>query len=237
MPESSKVPEEFRAFELLDTPIIATDREDRIVFWNEAAERLFGPPAASAVGQLAPDVVGGDGASTERDEIRKTIREKGHQRAVVAHTTHEGRRLWVEWAANEFQLPDGGGIGIVAIATDITESKQGEEALRESEAKYRGLFEKMLNGFAYHRLIVDEDGRPADYVFLEINSAFENLTGMKREDLIGGRVTEALPGIENDPTGWIDRYGEVVLEGKQLRFEADSDDEHPVLSTGGVWSA
>ncbi len=55
---------------------------------------------------------------------------------------------------------------------------------------------KMIDGFALHKIIVDEKGRPIDYVFLEINDAFGKLTGLKREDIIGKRVTEVLPGME-----------------------------------------
>ncbi|MFQ6610019.1 MAG: PAS domain S-box protein, partial [Fidelibacterota bacterium] len=65
----------------------------------------------------------------------------------------------------------------------------------------------------------DENGKAIDYIFMEINDAFEELTGLKRKKIIGKKVTEALPGIENDPADWIGKYGEVALAGKELRFE------------------
>ena len=58
------------------------------------------------------------------------------------------------------------------------------------------LLENLPYGFAYHQVIVDSTGAPVDYVFLEVNSAFENLTGLVREDILGKRVTEVFPGIE-----------------------------------------
>lgn len=94
-----------------------------------------------------------------------------------------------------------------------------EEALRISEEKYRSLFENMIDGFAYHRIIADERGKPADYVFLEVNGAFERLTGMRREAIIGRTVRAVLPGIENDPADWIGTYGKVALTGADIRFE------------------
>ena len=60
-------------------------------------------------------------------------------------------------------------------------------------------FERMMDGFAYHKIEVDKAGRPVDYVFLEVNHSFENMTGLKREKILGKRVTEVLPGIEKDP--------------------------------------
>ena len=77
----------------------------------------------------------------------------------------------------------------------------------------------MQDAFAYHKLLVDEAGRPVDYVFLEVNSDFERFTGLKREDVIGRRVTEVLPDIQKDPANWIGVYGKVALTGEQTRFE------------------
>ena len=79
--------------------------------------------------------------------------------------------------------------------------------------------EKMLDGFAYHKIIFDKAGKPVDYVFLEVNRAFEKMTGLKRERIIGKRVTEVLPGIEKDPADWIGIYGKVALTGEPVQFE------------------
>ena len=59
--------------------------------------------------------------------------------------------------------------------------------LTQSEDRYRMLFDTMTEGFALHEIITDEQGRPCDYRFLEVNPAFERLTGLKRNDLIGRR--------------------------------------------------
>ncbi len=75
------------------------------------------------------------------------------------------------------------------------ERKQSENELRESEEKYRSLFENMTDGFAYHQIVLDENGKPVDYIFLDINNSFEEFTGLKRKDIIGKRVTEVIPGV------------------------------------------
>ena len=80
-------------------------------------------------------------------------------------------------------------------------------------------FDKMLDGFAYHKIVIDKSGKPVDYVFLEINLAFERLTGLKRQQVIGKTVTSALPGIEKDPADWIGVYGKVALTGEPVQFE------------------
>ena len=94
-----------------------------------------------------------------------------------------------------------------------------EAALRESESKYRFLFFNMLNGCAYHKIIVDTHNNPVDYVFLEINDAFEKLTGLKREDIIGKKVTSIIPEIERSEPDLLRIYGNVALTGENAKFD------------------
>ena len=95
--------------------------------------------------------------------------------------------------------------------------KQNETALRESEERFRLLFESMESGFALHEIICDAQGAPIDYRFLEINPAFEKLTGLKAETLLGHTNMEMLPGTEKE---WIERYGKVALTGEAVNFES-----------------
>ncbi|MFX1525890.1 MAG: PAS domain S-box protein, partial [Promethearchaeota archaeon] len=98
-----------------------------------------------------------------------------------------------------------------------------ELLLKESEEKYRLLFENMNVGFAYHEVIVDEENKPIDYKYLEVNPKFEELTGLKKENLIGKTVTEAIPGTENDPADWIGKFGNVGITGIPLTIEDYSE--------------
>jgi PAS domain S-box-containing protein len=92
--------------------------------------------------------------------------------------------------------------------------------LAEDALPYRELFEAMVEGFAVHEIVCDAEGRPVDYVFLEVNPAFERLTGLRRADVIGRRVTEVIPGLE---PSWIRTYGEVALGGEPTHFESRSE--------------
>lgn len=89
-----------------------------------------------------------------------------------------------------------------------------------SEMLYRGLFNSMAEGIALHEIISGSDGRPRDCRFLEVNPAFERLTGLKREDAVGRSVAEVLPA--DDPF-WERIYGEAALLGTPVRFENRSE--------------
>jgi PAS domain S-box-containing protein len=105
------------------------------------------------------------------------------------------------------------------LVEDVAHRKQTEEELVESERRYRSLFANMNSGFAYHKIVLNDDGKPVDYVFLEVNEDFERLTGLRKEGILGKRVTEVLPGIEKEVAGWISIYGKVAITGEAVRFE------------------
>ncbi len=85
--------------------------------------------------------------------------------------------------------------------------------------KYRLLIENLPDGFAYHKMVLDSSGKPLDYVFLEVNSSFETLTGLSRENIIGKKVTEVYSGIKSLGFDWIDIYGKVAATGQSIHFQ------------------
>jgi diguanylate cyclase (GGDEF)-like protein/PAS domain S-box-containing protein len=100
--------------------------------------------------------------------------------------------------------------------TDITERKLAEELLKESKEELRLFFDHMLAGVAIHEMIYDQDGKPIDYRFLNVNRKFEELTGLYPDDIIGKTVKEVLPDTEQY---WIDTYGKVAKTGGSLDYE------------------
>jgi two-component system sensor histidine kinase/response regulator len=89
-------------------------------------------------------------------------------------------------------------------------------SLRESEATYRSLFDNMLNGFAYCRMIF-ENGQPRDLIYLDVNKAFEVQTGLK--NVVGRKISEIIPGIRESDPGLFETYGRVAMTGQPEHFE------------------
>ena len=97
------------------------------------------------------------------------------------------------------------------------DKRRAEDALRESEMHYQDLFENMLNGLAYCQMFFDK-GRPQDFIYLDVNAAFEKLTGLK--NVIGRKVSEVIPGFQQSDSKLFETYGRVAMTGVPERFES-----------------
>jgi len=143
------------------------------------------------------------GKRTQPYEYRVFNKDGGirHIMETVTSIQHQGRRA------------------VLGNYMDITEQVKMGEALRDSEQQYHSLFKSMLNGFAYCQIVVDKNNQPIDFIYLEVNDAFERLTGLRKEDVIGKKATEALPGIKESHSDLFDTYGKVALTGEPTDFE------------------
>ena len=106
-----------------------------------------------------------------------------------------------------------------SVVEDVLHRKKTEEKLRRSEERYHSLFSNMMDGFAFCKMIFDEKNTPIDFVYLEINSAFERITGLKRELVVGKKVTKAIPGIKKANPELFEIYGRVALSCQDEKFE------------------
>ncbi len=97
---------------------------------------------------------------------------------------------------------------VYATFQDIT-------AERRARQNYQQLFHEMVDAFALHEIICDEAGTPVDYRFLTVNPAFEQMTGLKADDIQGRTVLDVLPDTE---PYWIENYGRVALTGEPMKF-------------------
>lgn len=84
---------------------------------------------------------------------------------------------------------------------------------------YKQLIEDLPTGYSYNKIICDDKGVPCDFEFLEVNIAFEKLTGLKGREVIGRRATEIIPNIKNTELDWIELYGDVAINGGEKEFE------------------
>jgi PAS domain S-box-containing protein len=100
-----------------------------------------------------------------------------------------------------------------------TAHKRAQDALRESESRYQALFDSMTEGFALHEVVRDAAGAPVDYRFLDLNPAFERLTGLRRAEVVGKCASEVMG---DEAAFWVAKYGPVALTGKPVHFDSPS---------------
>ena len=123
----------------------------------------------------------------------------------------DGHQLIMETSGSPYFADDGTFLGYRGTAYDITDRKKAEKMLREGKERFENLFENMSNGVAVYEAV--DDGN--DFVFRDLNKAGERIERVKREDVIGKRVTEAFPGVKD--FGLFEVFQRVWRTGKPER--------------------
>ena len=151
-----------------------------------------------------------------RAVLAEAVRTREARGLEFLYRPKTGEPFWAE-AIGKPIVAGGEVVAINCIVRDASERKRAENLLRASEEQHRLLIQNSLSAIAVHKIVLDESGRPIDYVFLNANPAFERHTGLCAEDVIGRRVTEVLPGIAGAP--FIEIYGKVAITGESVSFE------------------
>ena len=193
------------------------DFEANTVWWSDVTRQIhevpegYEPTLGEAVEFFPPEV-----RPTLTETIQRAREDGVPYDLELPFVTAEGNELWVRAVGKRKRLP-GGKMRVHGTFQDITEKKKARDRLQKSEQKYRSLFEHSINGFALHEIISDENGTPVDYVYLDVNQAFEKQTGLKPEDVIGKTASEVLIGVQE--TALLDIFARVAQTGEPEQFD------------------
>ncbi|SKA81694.1 PAS domain S-box-containing protein [Prosthecobacter debontii] len=189
------------------------DADWRFTFINETGKRILSMNGVNADGLI------GQSYWDEFPETRQTLIGQEFQRAVAEQISVEFETFYPPWnrwfSIRAYPIRSG---GLAVYFQEITQAKEAERALRESEERYRTLFNSIDDGFCVIEMVWDKHGQPQDYLFQEINPAFETHTGLK--DAVGKTMKELNPVHE---AHWFEIYGKVAREQKPLRFSQSSE--------------
>ena len=188
-----------------------------ILSWNVAAERLYGWSAEEAVGRILRDRIDvpPDLSERQREILQRAFAGTATEGYDTIRFGRDRRR--VDVSLTVFPIRDRADV-VVAVGSvhrDISGRKRAEAALLESEGRFRLLFDNMVEGFGLHEVITGDQGDVVDFRFLDINPAYERLTGLKHDDVIGKTMLEQ-PSA--DPAQ-ISIYGNVAMTGEPYSFQ------------------
>ena len=124
----------------------------------------------------------------------------------------DGSYRWLSWVSHP--IPEKG--KTYAIARDVTQIKQTETRLRESEKRYRRLFNATNDGISLHEIVFDK-GTPVDYRILDVNPQYEAMIGINKKDAVGALATDL---YKTDHAPYLDAYTEAAKTGKTIVFES-----------------
>lgn len=172
-----------------------------------------GAPIAEFFSGIHPDDLPGVQA-----RIQDAMATGGSFQAEYRLIGADGDIRWVAAAGRVSLAEDGTVARLPGVSFDITEGRRMTEALAESEERYRTLFESTQTGFCIVEMKFDDEGRAIDYMIVEGNEAFSDMTGLRNAN--GKWVSEIAPGLERH---WFDLYGGVASTGEPVRFENPAD--------------
>ena len=176
---------------------IAIRLDGTITYWNRFAEELYGWPASEAIGRKAAEIIIPDVSQEQAAEISSHLRQGQSWSGEIRVQRRDGTIFPASVVGSPVYDESGELVGIVGVSTDITERKQTEAKLRESEQTLQTLFNTMTEGIALNRIIYNEDGEMVDYRILKVNPAFYSTADFAGKDVVGSLATR-LYGLSSD---------------------------------------
>ena len=194
-------------------PLQFTGVPGKFIEVNDTACRRLGYSREELL-QLSPlDIDACDPLAVLPNHLAK-FDEQGNGTWESCHRTKDGRTIPVEINLHRFEL--NGQAMVLAEVRDLSERKQAEIALRESEHRYRSLFTNMMQGLIYCRILFRE-GKAYDWIYLEANDAFASLIGVKH--VAGLKISDRFPNFSETDPEVLEHYGRVASTGLPERFE------------------
>jgi PAS domain S-box-containing protein len=209
--------ERFRLLAENSTDMISRHTPEGIYLYASPASRsIFGYEPDELLGHSAFEFIHPEDLARIEQSRQMVVDEPVVDVVTFRVRRKDGEYIWLESNSHAIKDKNSGEIVEIQVSSrDVTERKLAEEALLESKEKYRDLFENMNDAFALHQIILDENGKPVDYQFLDANPVFLKRLGMKSEDLLDHRALELFPQTER---AWIEMFGKVALTGQPVEF-------------------
>lgn len=172
--------------------IIGKTLEGIITSWNKGAEKIYGYSESEMIGNSISQLC----LPEKKEEIQNILKRLRSGEYIEKFETvrlrKDGRKIHMSLTISPIRDTEGNIIATSAIGRDITKRKLAEDALRESEVRFRELFENMSSGVAVYEVL--DDGK--DFIFRDFNRAAERIEKISREQLLGKSILEIFPSVK-----------------------------------------
>jgi PAS domain S-box-containing protein len=194
--------------------VIATDDKFSITYWNDCAERMYGWKAEEVIGKLTADVLRTEFENTQRETAIRELMANARAATRGTQAHKNGSRIFFE-ASTIAVLDDTKKIiGYVSINRDMSDRKKAEQALLDSENRYRLLFNSNIDGISIFYINEDETISP----IVNANRSAAEMLGYTLEEIIGKHPSEFEVYESNEIV--IGRMIEIKTKGS-ARFETE----------------
>lgn len=199
---------------LIDTAgsiVLVLDKNANIILFNKYAEKITGYSKKEVIGKNWFELfIPGNEAYTIKnvfEDVLKNLPDYSNYENKIL--TKDGRELLINWSNTIVKNEKGEPTGTLSIGINVTEQK-------ELELTYKNIYNTMNEGMALHELIYDSVGNPIDYILIDVNPAFEKITTLKKDSIVGHKATEIYKTKE---APYLEIYSDVVKTSNPTKFE------------------
>ena len=195
------------------------DSNGLYTYVNKISEGILGYSSNEIVGKkhfydfFVPELA----EQLKTDAFQAFADKTGFKRFENANIHKDGHIVILSTTGMPVLDAEGNLLGYRGVDTDITEQKKAELALRESEERFRNLYSNMAEGVCLQKLVFDHHGKAIDYQIIGVNQQYENILGIKQEDVVGKLASEV---YNYSPAPYLPVYSSVVNTGIPYTFES-----------------
>ena len=177
---------------------------------NTEWEKVLGYSTSELLGRKFLDFVHPEDLESTLNAVAALSKQQAILNFTNRYRHKDGSYRWIEWRSHPCEN------SIYAVARDITEQKKSQEELRQSEEKFRTLFENITEGVAIHEMIYDKSGTPINYRIINVNPAYKEHVQLNPENITGKLATE----VYGTPTApYLEEFSKVAETRIPYRFE------------------
>ncbi len=197
-----------------DAAIITRLSDGMIIHWNEGYSHITGYKAEDMKGKTSLDINLWKNPDDRQEVVNRLLKSGVCNNYEAVFRLKDGSEIIGIMSAKIISLL--GVPHIISITRNITEKTRADELIKNSEIKFRSLFENMTEGVALHEILYDNSGNAIDYKIIDVNKAYERHTGLSSINVLGRLASEVYSSF---PPPYLKEYSEVVSTGKPYIFE------------------